>query len=342
MSSPLAASHPNLASAGRFLDRVSGRAQRLVDAVPTSWGLSGVAVLGVLAAAGVAATAAKNPAASPPGTAVELRVAIIVALIGAGLDAGTSEIQARMGGLLIGAGFVSALWLLNGSSNRVLFSIGVAAAGVAPVLFAYLLLAHPTGRLSSRREAQFLWLTGGVLAAVWILGMLMTQQPPLKTPLLQCSPHCPPNVFALGSTSDAVGVVQAAMRVAWLLLSIGTPILLIRRVHLSPAPVRRATVPVAVVAALVPVLLAAYLAGEVAGAGSAATIGAIYIGLSAAVPVAILAGLGRERLFMGQTLAEFVSELARMPGSDPETLMAAALRDPSLRIAYRRPGLGSY
>ena len=313
-----------------------------MDAVPTSWRLSGVAVLGAFAAAGVAATTAKNPLASPPGTAVVLRVAIIVALIGAGLYARASEIQARMGGLLIGAGFISALWLLNGSSNRVLFSIGVAAASVAPVLFAYLLLAHPTGRLSSRREAQFLWLTGGVLAAVWLLGMLMTLQPPLKTPLLQCSPHCPPNVFGLGSTSDAVGVVQAAMRLAWLLLSVGTPILLIRRVRCSSAPVRRALLPVAAVAVLVPVLLLLYLGSEIAGAGADPTIGALYIGLSAAVPVAILAGLGRERLFMGQTLAEFVNELARMPDADPETLMAAALRDPSLRIAYRRPGLASY
>jgi signal transduction histidine kinase len=45
---------------------------------------------------------------------------------------------------------------------------------------------------------------------------------------------------------------------------------------------------------------------------------------------------------MGQTLVEFVSELARLPEADPETLMAAALRDPSLKIAYRRPGLGTY
>ena len=45
---------------------------------------------------------------------------------------------------------------------------------------------------------------------------------------------------------------------------------------------------------------------------------------------------------MGQALAEFVSQLARMPAADPEALMAAALRDPSLKVAYRRPGRATY
>ena len=342
MSSPLAATPSKPRAAPNVLERAGAGARRLIDAIPLSWRLSAIAVVGTSAAAAMAAATAANPLASPPNVAVELRVAIIVALIAAGLYAKTSKIQARMGGLLIGAGFVSSLWLLNGSSNRVLFSIGVVWTCVSPALFAYLLLAHPTGRLSSRKEARFLWLTGGAFATLWLLGVLMTLQPPLKTPLLQCTPHCPPNVFALGSASHAVGVVQWAMRVAWLALSVGTPVLVVRRVRVSPAPVRRALLPVVVVAVLVPVLLSIYMLAQIAGAAAAPTLGGLYIGVAAAVPVAILAGLGRERLFMGQTLAEFVNELARIPEADPETLMAAALRDPSLKIAYRRPGLETY
>ena len=59
-------------------------------------------------------------------------------------------------------------------------------------------------------------------------------------------------------------------------------------------------------------------------------------------PAAILTGLTRERLFMAQGLAEFVSQLARDPRADPEALMATALHDSSLQIAYRRPGHGNY
>ena len=314
----------------------------MLDAVPLAWRLGVIALLGVLAAAAVVATTSNNPQASPPGAAVELRIAIIASLIAVGLYAQTSRLQARMGGLLIGAGFFSSLWLLNGSADRVLFSIGVVCTSVGPVVFAYLMLVHPAGRLSSRGEARFLWLTGGLMATLWLLGVAMTLQPPLKTPLLQCTPHCPPNVFSLGSATDPVDVVQDAMRIAWLALSVGTPVLLFRRARAAPTPIRRSMFAMGVVASLVPILLALYLASVSTGLGPTATLGGLYIAEVVAIPIAILVGLARERLFMGQTLAEFVSELARLPEADPEALMAAALRDPSLRIAYRRPGLGTY
>jgi signal transduction histidine kinase len=247
-----------------------------------------------------------------------------------------------MGGLLIGTGFLSVPWLLNGSSNRVLFSIGVICSSWMPLAFAYLMLAHPTGRLFSRREARFLWLTGGVLTTLWLLGVLMTRQPPVRMPLVQCAPHCPPNVFSVGSADDAVAVVKAAIAIAALSLTVGTPMLMVRRARTSPAPVRRSLFPVLVVAGLIPLLSVAYTASVIAGLGAAETLSALSISTAVAVPLAILAGLVRERLFMGQTLAEFVNGLVRMPQADPEALMAAALRDPSLKIAYRRPATGTY
>jgi signal transduction histidine kinase len=283
-----------------------------------------------------------NSAAQPPNLAVEIRVVMIVALIAAGLYAQTNRIQARMGGLLIGAGLLSSLWLLNGSSNRALFSVGVVFVGVMPLAFAYLMLAHPTGHLPSRTEVRFLWLTGGALAVLWLLSVAMTLQPPLETPLVQCGPHCPNNVFSLGSATQAVTTVQAAMVLAWLAVTCGTPVLLARRARATSAPVRRSLTPVLFTATAAAVLLTTSMLLHVAGLRAWSTVGAIYIGLVALLPLAILVGLANERLFMGQALAEFVNELARMPKADPEALMAAALRDPSLKVAYRRPGRGTY
>ena len=267
---------------------------------------------------------------------------MIVALVAAGVYAQTSKIQARMGALLIVVGLLSCLWLLNGSSNRVLFSIGVVFTGLMPLVFAYLILAHPTGHLPSRTELRFLCLTGGALAVLWLLSVVMTLQPPLPTPLLQCGPHCPNNVFSVGSATDAVTAVQAAMVLAWLAVTCGTPVLLARRARAASAPVRRSLTPVWLTAAAAAVLLTASMLFHAAGLHVWATLGTIYIGLVAVLPLAILVGLGNERLFMGQALAEFVSELARMPAADPEALMAAALRDPSLKVAYRRPGRRTY
>ncbi len=309
--------------------------------LPLVWRLPAVALVGIAAATGVAYATATNPAASPAHAAAPLRVAIILSLIAAGLYAQTSKIQARMGGLLVGVGLFSSLWLLNGSSNPMLFSIGVVCSGTAPLVFSYLVLAHPTGRLRSRTEQRFLLLTGATLALLWLLGILVSRQPPLKTPLLQCVPSCPGNEFTLGSGTDAGDLLQAITVIVWLALAVGAPILLWRRSRSRPAPVRRSLTPVATIATAAALLLVCDLVSVEAG-WSARTFGALYVCAAAVIPLGVLLGLSRERLFMGQTLAEFVNQLARAPQAEPETLMAAALRDPSLKIAYRRPGRGTY
>ena len=356
MSSEIAASEAQRraleqaeSATGRGQTGVRGRVARAVAVIVALWTsmplflrLGSVALVGASAATAVGVLTAQNPAARPLGLAVEIRVVMIVALVAAGLYAQTSRIQARMGGLLIGAGLLSSLWLLNGSSNRVLFSIGVVCVGFMPLVFAYLMLAHPIGHLPSRTEARFLWLTGGAMAVLWLLGVAMTLQPPLKTPLVQCGPHCPDNVFSLGSASQAVTAVQAAMVLAWLGVTIGTPLLLARRARSTSAPVRRSLTPVLFTATAAAVLLSTSMLLHAAGVHAWSTVGAMYIGLVALLPLAILVGLANERLFMGQALADFVSELARLPAADPEALMAAALRDPSLKVAYRRPGRGTY
>ena len=330
------------AGPGGRLARIDAGVARLWTSTPPALRLGGIALVGASAATAVGLLTSHNPAARPPGLAVEIRVAMIVALVAAGLYAQTSKIQARMGGLLIGAGLLSSLWLLNGSSNRALFSVGVVFIGVMPLAFAYLMLAHPTGHLPSRTEVRFLWLTGGALAVLWLLGVVMTLQPPLETPLVQCGPHCPNNVFSLGSATEAVTAVQAAMVLAWLGLTCGTPVLLARRARATSAPVRRSLTPVLFTTTAAAVLLTTSMLLHAAGLHAWSTVGAMYIGLVALLPLAILVGLANERLFMGQALAEFVSELARLPSADPEALMAAALRDPSLKVAYRRPGRGTY
>jgi signal transduction histidine kinase len=149
-------------------------------------------------------------------------------------------------------------------------------------------------------------------------------------------------VFSVGSATDAIDAVKLAMVVAWLAVTCGIPVLLARRARAASAPVRRSIMPVSITATAAAILLTASVLFHAAGLHAWTTLGTIYTGVAAIVPLAILVGIGGERLFMGQALAEFVSELARIPAADPEALMAAALRDPSLRVAYRRPGGDAY
>ncbi len=75
---------------------------------------------------------------------------MIVALLLAGIFARTARLHARMGITLLAAVPLATLWLLNGSERPVPFTIGLLFAGVGPVVFSYLLLAHPSGRLRSQ------------------------------------------------------------------------------------------------------------------------------------------------------------------------------------------------
>jgi signal transduction histidine kinase len=322
--------------------RVSDGAQRLWTRVPPAWRLSAIAFLGACAITAVAYATSKNPSASPSGLAVTLRMLIIVTLITAGFYAQTSHVQAHMGGLLIGVGLYSSIWLLNGSSNRVLFSIGVLAGGLGPTLFAYLMLAHPTGYLRSRATRRFLLPAGAALTCLWLIAVATATQPPLKAPLLQCAPHCPDNVFSLGSDTATPGVVKYAVVIAWIAVTLGTSVLLTARIRSAAAPTRLSIAPVWSTAIATAALLLTYLLLLAAGIPAQATLGAVYIAMAVATPLAILVGLGMERLFMGRALAEFVNQLTERSTADPEALMARALRDPSLKIAYERPGLGTY
>jgi signal transduction histidine kinase len=307
--------------------------------MPLAWRSSAVALVGAGAATGVGYLTSRNPVAAPADVAVEVRVLIIGGYIAAGIYAQTSRIQARMGALLIGAGLFSSLWLLNGSSNPVAFSIGLACTSVMPMLVAYVMLAHPTGRPTTHR---FLWLAGGTLAVAWLLAAAIAVQPPFKTPLLACAPHCPASPLSWPAASGLVHVLTGVVVASWIALSVGTPVLLARRARLSSSPVRQSLVPVWIVAVAIGALLVIYAVLLAVWPSAAPTVGAVYIAADAAVPIAILAGLSRERMFMAQALAELVNHLARNPQADPEALMAAALRDPSLRIAYRRPETGTY
>lgn len=342
-TSPLEhATQPRAAGGPGAFSRMKSGVARRWTSVPFPVRVVAVGVVGASAATAVGLVTGQNAAAQPAGFAVPFRVILICTLTGAGMYAQSSKVQPRMGALLIFAGLVSSLWLLNGSSDPILFSVGAALSGLMPLLFAYLMLAHPTGHLPSRADVRFLGLTGGVAAIVWLVSVAMTVQPPLRTGLLVCSPHCPNGVFALGSATQPVLLVRAIIVVEWLAVTLGTPVMLARRARTAPVPVRRSLTPVAITASAAAILLPASMLFYAAGGHAWTTLWTLYVALAGVLPVAILVGLATERAFMGQALAEFVSELARTPMADPEAPMAAALRDPTLKIHYRRRGRATY
>ncbi len=300
--------------------------QRIPLAVP--------AVLGVLAAAIVGALAAANPHALPVHYAASFRVAVIVLVLVAAIFARTARLHARMGLALLAAVPLVSLWLLNGSKLALPFTVGLLAAGVAPAVVCYLLLAHPTGRLRSHTERRLLGWCGGTMVAARTLVVMTHAQPPFRTPLVGCSPHCPRNLAFVEGTMTAGPAVRVLSQAAWVALCAGTLVLLLRRLAEATPPVRRVIGPTVAVAALSALFVACFFVARTAGWDTTVPYASAYVVAGVATPLAIMLGLLLERLFMGRALTELLKRLAASDGADVQQLMAQALRDPTLSVAY--------
>jgi signal transduction histidine kinase len=305
--------------------------------------LYGFVLLGAAAAAVVGYLTAQNPHAGQAHVAVPLRVAIVAAMVAVGAYAQTNTGQARLGAMLIGAGLFASLWLLNGSKEPILFSVGLLLAGLAPPVFAYLLLAYPGGRLRSDARRRLLVWSGGAMVALWTFLVVTHAKPALTTPLVSCGHHCPQNVFFSGSAGSVVtSVATAGLWLSWIALACGTPVLLFATSRRGSQPVRRSFVPIEIAAIASGVLWLGFVVSHVARSRSAGPLGAAYVETALLVPLAILAALFVERLAMGRALATFVRRLEERPDVPPEALLAHALGDPSVEIAYYQPTLGGY
>ena len=332
-----------LASAGASLGSLGGSAPAASRGfnAPRGLRLSAVVLAGAAGAATVGYVTASNEYAAPLHAAVVLRVLIIVNLIVSGAWAVGARPYRPMGRLLLIAGFFSCLWLLNGSARSLSFSIGVACAGVGPAVFAYILLAHPGGRLETRLERMFVATVAPLMIASWEFCWLTSTHPPFATPLLRCGSHCPRNAFFVGSSAATPALVSLCS-VLWVSLAAGTALLLVVRMRFASPPLRRALTPTLIVAMFSTLFLLGFLVSPQPKTRMAEVFGYLHVGVAAVIPLAVLLGLGLERQYMGGALARFVDQLAGVASSRVQGLMADVLHDPSLTIAYRRPRLGTY
>jgi signal transduction histidine kinase len=334
---------PLLAAVGELgaSAQVAGGARWTAPAIAERARLAGIVSAGALGAALVGYVTAQSPAAAPAHVAVELRVAIVMSLVVAGAFALASPGQQRTGRLLVAGGLFSCVWLVNGSSNEIAFSVGVAAAALAVPFLYYILLAHPAGRLHSRHERLLFAAFSAALVAAWEFCWLTSPQPPTATPLLRCASRCPSNAFYVGSSS-ATHAVASLFSVIWVTIAVGTFLLLLRRLRLASPPLRRSIMPTAVVAMFSMLCLVGFLISPTPKSETAEVFGYLYVGTSIAIPLAVLLGIALERQFMGRALAQFVDQLAGAAPSRVQGLMADVLHDPTLTISHRPPLRGSY
>jgi signal transduction histidine kinase len=220
---------------------------------------------------------------------------------------------------------------LSDANWAIVFTAGLVLVPVYKALLIHLLLAFPSGRLETRSSK---WIAGA--AYVNFLGgqllfVLVTD------PNERFGCECPDNLLLVGDRPEAarivIEIVQPAVGVVLAALTLAT---LFRRWRAASPPLRRAITPVLAFGSLTVVLIVSAVVADDLGARATAVDlrWASFISL-AFVPLAFLAGLLRIRLARA-AVGDLVLELrgAATPG-DVQAAVALALRDPSLKLAYR-------
>jgi signal transduction histidine kinase len=284
-------------------------------------------------------------AVSPPAPIVDIVVASVavgLAALALGLYATANHSAALPIGLLADAGAMFALWLLLASLHPLAFTVGWLLAGLLVPLVGYAVLASIRGR--GDRSATLLFVAGSAAVAVaWVFIALTSRQPSLFDPLARCVPHCPRNELFAGSAPSALATVaRAAVWIGWVISTLGVALYVARRFKAATTVARRGIAPTLVLATAYTVAVLACVVIGLAASDARAPLVWVLLAGATLLPVAMLAGLVSQRLFLGKALEEFMNALPDEAPQGLPGLLAHMLHDPSLQIGYARRAAGGY
>jgi signal transduction histidine kinase len=297
--------------------------------------VEGLAAVG----AGTAALVALHIGDSPlraPDTLSSLRALAVALYVAVGSYTSWRRPGARFGFYLIGIGLLFAVATLAASHHQLAHSIGRVVFGGFSVCLAYVFLVFPHDRLGSRLERRAIAALAISSAALWLVTIPLVPELPAAGPLTDCSPGCPGNAFQLTSASahqltvlaDVTSVVVGAGLVA-------VAALLLQK-SWAPARLRRRLVgPLLLCASAQSTTYAAFSVLRQFAVPPPDLLRNIAIAAALAVPLAMLVGQVRGRLFAATSLGQLVARVAGEPVTPvrAERLLRRALGDPLLRFA---------
>jgi signal transduction histidine kinase len=272
-----------------------------------------------------------------------VRALMVAVPIAVGCYAWHRRPNERFGPLLIIAGLLWFVTTLAESNSSVLYSIGRIAGWVGELQLVYLILSFPSGRLPARVDRALVWAFAGTIAVLYLPTALIDASYQLPAPWTSCQAGCPANAFFVLDSEP--GFVESLVRPLRELLTVALFLAVTARVgarvrHATRLMRRTLTPVLAVALARSAVFAIAVVVRGVAPDSSAADAltWVIALGLPA-MALGFFVGLLRWRLFVAEALQ--VLGLRLQSGTDAAGLrdvLAEALDDPALWIAYRRAG----
>lgn len=216
---------------------------------------------------------------------------------------------------------------LVSSSNPYLFTAGRLTRPAVEVLLVWVMLAFPSGHLKRRREKILLLLAALAVPLLWLPAMMFARDIPVPGPLIVCQSACPQNMLFVADHPALAKASALAFRVAGALAVMATAYILFARLRHATLLLRRMLAPVLIVSIARALSVAVLL---VTGGASLGLTFSFW-----AVPVAIVIGLLRARLYLAKALQRLVAGLRSLPDMAAlRHVMAQALTDQSLDVVY--------
>ena len=303
------------------------------------------AVAGTALAVAAGVAVARSPNLPHPVVEGMLYAALIAAMAVVACVALHRGIERRLWLVLLTLGLFSAT-ALDTLAEPGLDALGQIAWPAVLVVAVYILLSFPEGRLPDRIARGVVAATALGAVLVWGALLATAERLPEFMPSASCQGGCPRNPLRIVGGGAALGDALAVA--PWSLTAgalIAVAVALTFRMRTASAIARRTTSPI-----LVSVLAVAgtFAAAAVARAGGAAPatlerLGWFSTATTLTIPCAFLAGMLGARVFAGGALERLVARLsAGALDVDARRVLADALGDPSLTVAFWRPQRSDY
>jgi signal transduction histidine kinase len=266
-----------------------------------------------------------------PGGGV-LELAIVWAFVGSGLFVVARRPDNRVGLLLIATGLGWLGHLAYASDDPWVALIAIPSYGLFFAAVTTLFVVFPAGVVSTTRERV-------LVACCLVVGLLLypSQTLFLDPPMGSCE-GCPSNPLALTHDETVSTLAQHVPGYAASILALVLVCRLLFTYRSAPPTRKPALTPVVIAASTAAGLFVlAVLVNTVASADTTVTDLAAEIALMG-IPLGFAIGMLRAKLYRSDLLADLVAGLAgAVQPAEVELALAAALRDPRLRLAFWLP-----
>jgi signal transduction histidine kinase len=253
--------------------------------------------------------------------------------------------DSRLGVLMTAAMFTYALGELNVvfPASALAVTVGLATTWISPAILAHLVLAYPTGRLTSWLDRAFV-VMAYAYAVAFALPLLLFDDPraPHDPQVWEC-PSCarPLTHVAWENVAQTRHIFYVGLLV---LVVLFLPLLAFKLVRAIPGA-RRVVLPLAVVTLVAGARFAVQAYLFVIGSSTGFWTSSIMFWsetiAALAIPLALAAGLLWGRTGRGAA-ADLIVELQETPSGSVRDALARTLGDPSLELALWLPERGTY